>query len=52
MSERDFKNGDCLIGIDGFNRMKAGILDDIDGAHAQNHLVLDDENVRHLGGIR
>ena len=29
--------------------VKPGILHDIDGAHTQQHLVFDDENVRHLG---
>ena len=52
MSERELKNGDCLIGIDGFNWMKSGILDDVDCTHAQNHFVLHDQNVRHLGGNR
>lgn len=40
-----FKNGYGLIGINGLYRMKTGILDNVDRAHAQDHLVLDDENV-------
>ena len=43
------KNGDCFIGVNRFNRVKSGILDNVDGTHAQDHLVLDDKNVRHLG---
>ena len=43
------QDGHRLIGIDRLHRTKAGILDDIDGAHAQHHLVLDDKNVRHVG---
>jgi hypothetical protein len=29
--------------------MEPGILDDVDRAHAQHHLVLDDEDVRYRG---
>jgi hypothetical protein len=32
--------------------VESGIFDDIDGAHAQHHLVLDDEDVRHFGWTR
>ena len=43
------QNGHRLIGIDRLHGTESGILHDIDGAHAQHHLVLDDKNVRHLG---
>jgi hypothetical protein len=38
-----------LIGVDRFDGMKAGILHDVDGAHAQHHLVFDNKDVRYLG---
>ena len=41
-----FENGQRLIGVDGLDRGKSGILDDIHGAHAQHHLVFNDEHVR------
>ena len=44
-----FQNGNRLVGIDGFDGMEPGILHDVDGAHAQHHLVLDDEDVRYFG---
>ncbi len=43
------QNGDCLVGVHGFNGSKSGILHNIDRAHSQYHFVLDDENVGHLG---
>ena len=43
------QNGDGFIGIDSFERMKARILHNIDGAHAQHHLIFDNKNVGHLG---
>ena len=46
MSERDFENGKRFVGVDGFNRREPGILDDVDRAHAQHHLVFHDKNVR------
>jgi len=41
ISERDSKHR--IIGVDGFQRRKTGILDNIDGAHPQQHLVFDDQ---------
>jgi hypothetical protein len=38
-----------LIGVHGFDRTKSGIFHDIDGTHAQHHLVLDDKHVGHPG---
>ena len=49
MSERDFENGKRFVGVDGFDRREPGILDDVDRAHAQHHLVFHDKNVRQLG---
>ena len=46
-----FENGKRLVGVDGFDRREAGILDDVDGAHAQHHLVFDDKDVRHRIGL-
>ena len=46
-----FENGQRLVGVDGFDRVEAGILDDVDGAQAQHHLVFDDKNVRHRIGL-
>ena len=42
------KNGDCLVGIDGFDGVEPGILYDVDRTHAQQHLVLDDKDVRNF----
>ena len=39
------ENGQRFVGIDGLHRGKSGILDKIDGPHAQHHLVLDHKNV-------
>ena len=44
-----FQNGERLIGIHGFDRSKPGIFHDIDGTHAQHHLVLDHKHVGHPG---
>jgi hypothetical protein len=41
-----FENGKRFVGIDGFNRREPGILNDVDRAHAQNHLVLHYKDVR------
>jgi hypothetical protein len=46
-----FENGDSLIGVDGLDRAEAGILDDVDGTHAQHHLILNNQDVGHLGRI-
>ena len=40
-----FKNGKRFVGVDGFDRRKPGVLDDVDRAHAQHHLVFHDKNV-------
>jgi len=32
--------------VDGFDRREPGILDDVDRAHAQQHLVFNDKDVR------
>src|ERR1700730_4896369 len=46
--QRDVGSGlqDCdgSVGVHGLNRRVAGVFDHVDGAHAQHHLVLDDEN--------
>ena len=39
------ENGKRFVGIDGLHRRESGILDKIDGPHAQHHLVLDHKNV-------
>ena len=41
------ENGDGLVGVDGFDGVEPGILHDVDRAHAQDHLVFHDKNVRH-----
>ena len=46
MSERDSRIDKRLVGVDGFDRRESGILDDVDRAHAQHHLVFDDKDVR------
>jgi hypothetical protein len=38
--------GERLIGVDGFDSGEPRVLDDIDCAHAQDHLVLYDKHVR------
>ena len=43
------EDGQCLVGVNGFNRAEPGILHDVNGTHAQKHLVFDDKDVRHLG---
>ena len=46
------KNRDCLVGVDSFDGIEPRVLYDVDSAHAENHLVFDDKNVRHLRKIR
>jgi hypothetical protein len=46
-----FEDGYSFVGIDGFDRRKAGILHHIDCAHAQQHLVFDDENDCENNGV-
>jgi hypothetical protein len=41
---------ESIFCIDRFNRSKAGVLDDIDGAHPEEHLVFDDKD-RWLYGV-
>ena len=48
MSERDFQR---FVGIDGFDGGKPGILDNINRAHAQQHLFLDDKDRPKSGGL-
>jgi len=38
-----------IFGIDRFKRSKTGILDDIDCAHPQEHLIFDDKDSRLYG---
>ena len=49
MSERDSRMESASSALTASTGSESGILDDIDGAHAQHHLVFDDEYVRHLG---
>jgi hypothetical protein len=39
-----FEDRQRIVGIGCFNGVKAGVLDDIHRAHAQQHLVFDDED--------
>ena len=39
-----FQDRQRVVGIDGFDRGKARVLDDIHRAHAQHHLVFDHQN--------
>jgi hypothetical protein len=43
------QNGDGFIGVDSLNRTKPRILHNVNGTHAQNHLVFDDKDVRQFG---
>jgi len=38
------KNGEGFVGVHGFYRREACVCHDIHRAHAQQHLVFDDEN--------
>ena len=40
-----FQDAHGLVSVDGLDGVETGVLDDIDRAHAQNHLVLDDQDV-------
>ena len=40
----DLDDCDGFVGIQGFNWRVAGVFHHIDRAHAEHHLVLDDEN--------
>ena len=42
----ELKNGQRLVGVQRFDRNEPGVLDDVHRAHAQHHLILDDENFR------
>jgi hypothetical protein len=42
------QNGERFIGVHSLDRSKSGILHDIGGTHAQDHLVLNDEHLGHL----
>ena len=44
MSDLAFEDCDSFVGIHGLYRRKTGIFHHIDRAHAQQHLVFDDEN--------
>ena len=41
-----FENGERLLGVDRFDSRESGVLDNIDRAHSQHHLVFDDEHLR------
>ena len=45
-----FEDGHSLVGIHGLDRGIARIRDHIDGAHAQHHLVFDDQDIRNSQG--
>ena len=45
------KNGQRLVGVHRFDRSESGVLDDVHRAHAQHHLILDDENFRRYRGL-
>ena len=46
MSERDSRMVSASSALTASIGREAGVLDDIDGAHAQHHFVFDDEDVR------
>ena len=41
-----FEDLNGFVGADGLDRHEPGILDDVDGAHPQDHLVFDDQDDR------
>jgi hypothetical protein len=47
-----FENGEGFVGVHGFYRGEARVLHDVHRAHAQQHLVFDDENLGWLRDIR
>ena len=41
-----FKDRKGFVRINGLDSAEARVFDNIDGAHAKQHLILDDENIR------
>jgi hypothetical protein len=46
-----FEDRQRVIGIDGFNRRKSGVLDHVDRAHAQHHFVFNNKNGAESGRL-